>query len=123
MMKKMTIDDMINAGMDKDAIMKTLGCMVDEKMKPKENPNRADVICILKHLDAIALRNGAIKKPNDWDNESFVDLIVEMVENIAMDMAKSVEKEEEKEIKDISDASDEEILEDFLSFLDSLNEK
>ena len=116
MMKKITIDDMINAGMDKDTIMKTLGDMVDEKMKPKENPNRADVICILKHLDAIAIRNGAIKKPIDWDNEPFVDLIVEMVESIAMDLAK---EKKEKEIK----SSDEEVLEDFLSFLDSLNEK
>lgn len=115
-MKKITIDDMINAGMDKDAIMKTLGNMVDEKMKPKENPDRADVICILKHLDAIAIRNGAIKKPIDWDNESSVDFIVEMVESIAMDLA----KEKEKEIKP---ASDEEVLEDFLNFLDSLNEK
>lgn len=118
MMKKITIDDMINAGMDKDAIMKTLGCMVDEKMKPKENPDRADVIAILKHLDAIAIRNGAIKKPIDWDNESSVDLIVEIVESIAMDMAK-----EKEEIKAISDASDEEVLKDFLSFLDSLSEK
>lgn len=116
MMKKITIDDMINAGMDKDAIMKTLGSMVDEKMKPKENPNRADVIAILKHLDAIAIRKGAIKKPIDWNNESSVDLIVEMVESIAMDMA----KEKEEEIKSVSD---EEVLENFLNFLDSLNEK
>lgn len=123
MMKKITIDDMINSGMDKDAIMKTLGCMVDEKMKPKENPDRADVIAILKHLDAIAIRNGAIKKPIDWDNDSSTDLIVEIVESIAMDMAKSIEKEEEEEIKAVSDVSDEEILKDFLSFLDSLNEK
>ena len=119
MMKKFTIDDMISTGMDKDAIMKTLECMVDEKMKPKENPNRADVIAILKHLDAIAIRNGAIGKPIDWDNDPSTDLMVEMIEGIAMDMAKSVEKDKkEKKIKAIPDMSDEEALEDFLSFLD-----
>lgn len=120
-MKRITIEDMINAGMDKDSIMEVLEGMVDEKIKPKENPNKADAIAILQHLDNISLRAGAIKEPVDWENEPSIDIVANIIEEMAIDMAKSTNlKNENEEIPEKSEKqtesikSDEDVLEDFL---------